>query len=401
MFGKKQQKRVYFDWAAASPLSKDVHKAMQPWLEREWGNPSAIHREGQRAKNAIEESRSKVAAALQVRPEFVTFTSGGTEANNLAIMGTVMNLRASYREFSDMEIVTTKIEHPSILATIDALTHRGVVVRYVRVHETGLIDLKDFAEKITEKTILCSFAYANSEIGTVQHLHAIKKTIRAAEEQFKSEILLHVDAAQAPLWLSCQFDTVGADLLTLDAGKCCGPKGVGFLIRSRRAELTPYLFGGGQESGLRPGTENVPGIAGASVALVEVQKDWRSRQEHVRNIRDEAISHLLTTIPGAVLNGAVGEDRIANNINISIPNIDTEYATVVLDTQGFAVSTKSACSGAGGGESAVVREISGDPTRAAATLRITFGPDVQLSELKNLTSILAAHVTQMSGLTQK
>jgi cysteine desulfurase len=204
--------------------------------------------------------------------------------------------------------------------------------------------------------------------------------------------MLHVDAAQAPLWLPCQFEQTGADLLVLDAAKCCGPKGVGLVVRSKRVKLAPILFGGGQESGLRSGTENVSGIVGATVAVRWAQEGWRARAELARAIRDEIITLILKKIPYAVLNGPTGEDRLANNINISIPRLDTEYATIVLDSKGFAVSTKSACSGAGGGESAVVKTTTSDPARATSTLRVTFGPDTTLEELSRLVTALATHV---------
>jgi cysteine desulfurase len=160
-------------------------------------------------------------------------------------------------------------------------------------------------------------------------------------------------------------------------------------------KLAPTAFGGGQESGLRPGTENVAGIVGAGVAFSWAQASWRERAEQVQVVRDEVISYLHTELPEVILNGSHGEERVANNINISLPGIDTEFATVVLDTHGFAVSTKSACSGAGGGESAVVREISGDPARATSTLRITLGTNTLIDQLKDLVTVLKAHIQKV------
>ncbi|MCB9815782.1 aminotransferase class V-fold PLP-dependent enzyme [Candidatus Nomurabacteria bacterium] len=335
-----------------------------------------------------------------MRPEFVTFTSGGTEANNLSIMGVIMQLRQNCREFTDMEVVTTRIEHPSVTNAMAALERRGVVVKYVDVDEEGFVKLDHLRELLSEKTVFFSVAYANSEIGVVQKLHGIKKALREAEEKFGTKIMFHLDAAQTPLWLNCQLDATQADLLSLDAGKFCGPKGVGILVRSRRVELTAAAYGGGQEAGLRPGTENVAGIVGAAVALETTQRDWHGRAERARQVRDEGIKRLLETVPGAILNGPEGEDRLANNINISIPGLDTEYAAVWLDSKGFAVSTKSACSGAGGGESVVVKAISNDTARAASTLRITLGPETTIEELKRLAAEIASHRSMMRTLTQ-
>jgi cysteine desulfurase len=399
-FWRKENERVYLDFAAATPLLPEAKAAMEPFLKGDYGNPSAIHQEGQVARRAVESARDFVARALQVRPEFVTFTGGGTEGNNLAILGLITALRKAEIPHKEMEVITTRIEHPSVLNTMKVLEREGITVKYVDVDQEGSVKPSHLRELLSEKTVLFSVAYANSEIGVVQQLHHLKKVLREAEEKFGTTIYFHVDGSQAPLWLSCQFDTVNADLFVLDAAKCCGPKGVGFLVRSRRAQLMPIMYGGGQEQGLRSGTENVAGIVGAGVAIAWAQANWRARAELARAVRDEGIKLLLDTIPGTILNGLAGEERLANNINISIPGLDTEYAAVWLDAKGFAVSTRSACAGAGGGESMVVKEISGDPARARATLRFTISPDTSISQLEKLTSELAKHHSLMSDLTR-
>jgi cysteine desulfurase len=393
MFTKK---RVYLDYAAATPLKKSVLQAMMPHLEADYGNASAIHAEGVAARVVVEAARARVARTLQVRPEFVTFTSGGTESNNLAIVGAVERLSCEGRFFADMEVITTMIEHPSVLNTMKALEAKGVVVKYVAVDSEGFVNVEELQKLLSEKTALFSVAYANSEIGVVQKVHAIKKALEAAEKKFGTKILFHLDAAQAPLWLSCQMDSLGVDLLALDVSKCNGPKGVGILVRSRRVTLAPTLFGGGQESGLRPGTENTAGVVGASVALELAQKEYKARSERVIKVRDEAIAHILKEIPQAVLNGPVTDGRLANNINISIPGLDTEFATIVLDKHGFAVSTKSACAGAGGGESVVVKTISSDPVRAKSTLRISLSPETTVRDIKNVSQVLKLHIQKNS-----
>ncbi len=390
--------RVYFDWAAATPLLPAAYAAMKPCFKENFGNPSAIHEEGKRAREVVERARSEVARALQVRPEFVTFTAGGTEGNNLTILGTISQLQAKGRSYEKMEVITTKLEHPSVLETMCKLEQLGVRVKYVEVNEEGLISLQNLKKLVTAETVLLSVAYANSEIGTVQPLHSLKKILCEAEKRFKDKVYLHVDAAQAPLWLNCQLDSTQADLLVLDAAKCCGPKGVGVLVRSRRSEILSSSFGGGQESGLRPGTENVAGIAGAAVAIVAAQADWRARAEKIREVRDKGISLLLKTIPQAVLNGTKDDKRLANNINISLPSFDTEYAAVWLDAKGFAVSTKSACSSAGGGESLVVKTATSDDARASSTLRLTLGPESTIEEIKNLSIHLKEWIVLMKSV---
>ncbi|MCA9367274.1 cysteine desulfurase [Candidatus Kaiserbacteria bacterium] len=394
MFSRNKQKRpIYLDWAAATSLLPEAKAAMEPWLTDNFANPSAIHAEGQVARGAVEAARGRIAAALQVRPEFVTFTGSGTEANNLAILGTIEARRQSGVAYSDMEVISTAIEHPSVSKTLAYAASLGVVVKIVPVKESGVINVEALRTLVTNKTVLLSTHYVNSEIGTIQPTRVIKKVLKEAAP----EAVLHIDAAQAPLWLSCQFDTVAADILTLDVGKCCGPKGVGLLVRSKGIQLKPVFFGGGQEAGLRPGTENVAGVVGAAEAFAWAQSGWRERAENVAVVRNQAIAHLLQEIPQALLNGAMleSDDRVANNINISIPGLDTEFATVVLDSKGFAVSTKSACSGAGGGESAVVKATTQDPARAASTLRITLGPDTTVEQLKQLTTVLKHHVAKL------
>lgn len=393
-----ENSRVYLDWAAATPLSDAAFLAMQPYFSADFGNAGAIHKEGIVAKKAVETAREQVAKAVQVKPEFVTFTGGGTEGNNLAILGAVEAVVLRGKTYSDIEVVTTKIEHPSVMKVMNKLSGLGVGVKFVEVKEDGRVDLESLRNTLSPKTVLFSVAYANSEIGTIQPLHAISKILKTGEENYGSKIFFHVDAAQAPLWLNCQFDSTQADLLTLDFAKCCGPKGVGALVRSRRVEVLPNVFGGGQEAGLRPGTENVPGIVGASVAMSEAQAGWKERVERVSKVRDEAIEVLCKEVPELFLNGASGENRLANNINISIPGLDTEFAAVVLDSKGFAVSTKSACAGAGGGESVVVKEISSDPARASSTLRFSLGPDTKIEDLKKLAEALKQHLEKMKGV---
>jgi len=388
--------RIYLDYAAATPLAPAAFAAMRPYLEGNFGNPSAIHAEGVIARQAVETARESIALTSQVRPEYVIFTGGGTEGNNLAIFGVIEAQRKAGRTYADLEVITTNIEHPSIGAAMGRLTQLGVTVRYVKVDETGKIAIAHLKELLSPQTVLVAVAYANSEIGTIQPLHAIKKALAESEQKNNTQIFFHVDAAQAPLWVSCLFSTVGADALVLDFAKCNGPKGTGAVIKSRRVELVATVYGGGQERAVRPGTENVPGIVGAAVAFVEAQQNWKERALLVSQVRDEAITILKQTIPELLINGAQGRERLANNVNVSILGLDTEFAAIVLDSKGFAVSTKSACAGAGGGESTVVKETTGDSARAASTLRFSLSPETSVEDMQKLAAALKTHVQQMS-----
>lgn len=395
------KKRIYLDYAAATPVSREVKQVMLPYMSGDFANPGAIHSEGQKAKQALEEARSMVAATLGVRSEGVIFTSNGTEANNLAIIGLVKSLRRNEGiPYEDIEIITTALEHPSIKEALVQLSAMKVVVTEVPVNEEGIINPQDLAKAISERTRLVTFAYANSEIGVVQNVSRLVREVRKVEKEVGHKIFVHVDAAQAPLWLPCKLPPLGVNMMSLDAGKCEGPKGVGMLVTHGAVPLLPLLYGGGQESGLRPGTEAVPLIVGAAKALQLAQETFKDRAERVSKIRDEFFEIITSRYQDIIINGPKGENRLANNINISLPGFDTEYAVVYLDKHGVSASTKSACAGAGGGESAVVKAVSGDETRAKSTLRLTLGPKTSLADLEKTLSIIQKYRTLMGTLTK-
>ncbi|KXK00347.1 MAG: Cysteine desulfurase [Parcubacteria bacterium OLB19] len=395
---KSEVKRVHLDNAAATPLKSEVFSVMSPFLTEEFGNPSSIHKEGVRARRAVDEARSSVARTLEIKSPGVIFTGNGTESNNLAIFGYVKYLhRIKKIAYQDMEVVTTKIEHPSITGVMEELIDLGVFVKFVEVDEEGIITIPALEAVLSEKTVLVTFAYANSEVGTVQPVLRLVRRIRKFEEVKGNEIKVHLDAAQAPLWLPCAFKQLGVDMMTLDAGKCGGPKGVGVLALRGGIEILPIMQGGGQEDGVRSGTENVAGIVGMAKALELAQANYKEKAESVAKIRDEAIIYLQEKISTVIVNGGQGEVRLANNINFSIPNLDTEYAVIYLDTHGVACSTKSACAGAGGGESIVVKTITGDATRARSTIRFSLGENTNIEDVKYAIDILATHCEKMQG----
>ncbi|MBY0310365.1 cysteine desulfurase [Patescibacteria group bacterium] len=404
MFQKRiaHTRRIYLDHAAATPARPEVVAAMMPYLGDVFGNPSAIHSEGRTAKQAVETARASVAKILNIRPEGVIFTSGGTEGNVLAIEGYLAALHESGRSWADMEVVTTAIEHPSVSESLVRLAQRGVNVRTVTVDGDGFISPTALTAVLSYRTVLVTFAYSNSEIGVVQPAHALARAVRAYERAHSGVvIMIHLDAAQAPLWLPCQLPALAVDMLTLDGGKCGGPKGSGVLALRRNVVLVPVLSGGGQERSRRPGTENVPGIVGIAAALVIAQATYKARATRVAEVRDVAIEHLCTTVPGAVLNGPRGSGRVANNINISLPGVDTEYAVVVLDTAGVAASTKSACAGAGGGESVVVQAVTGDAVRARSTIRLTLGEETTVGDFLQVALVLRQHLALMASVEHK
>lgn len=365
---------------------------MMPYLTESFGNPGSIHTEGQIAKAAITNARENVARTLSVQPECVTFTSGGTESNNLGIVGVVNARHEEGVPFNQIEIITTKIEHPATSKTVEYLSGLGVVVKYVPVNDGGEIILSELQALLTPRTLLVSVAYVNSEIGVIQDIGAISRLVHKFSKQHDTEIFVHVDAAQAPLWLPCELSRLGCDLMSLDAGKFGGPKGVGALVHQKRVPIASISFGGGQERGLRPGTENVASIVGFAIALELAQKSCAENSEKVKTIQEYFYQQLTAKIPTAVVNGVVGEMRVGNNINISIPGIDSEFAVVTLDVAGIAISTKSACSSAGGGASTVVQTITSDVDRASTTLRFSLGIDTTKNDIDKALLVLQKYV---------
>ncbi len=392
-FLRRRKKRIYLDYAAATPVRQSVVDVMRPFFREQYANPSAIHAEGVQARDAVEAAREKVGKVLTARAEHVYFTGSGTESNNLAILGTIETKRKEGVAYADMEVISTRLEHPSVSQTLAYLEGLGVKIQYVAVSDEGVIVLESLQNLLSPKTVLVTCAYVNSEIGVVQEVGKLSRVVRAYEKKHAQRVYVHTDAAQAPLWLSCGLDRLLVDMISLDAGKCYGPKGVGVLAVRHGVELSPVFHGGPQESGLRPATENVAGIVGAAYALEHAQDIYESRAQKVQQVRDFMIDELLK-IEGVTLNGSK-EQRVANNVNISISGIDSEFAVVVLDEKGIACSTKSACSGASGGGSSVVMAISGDTARATSSIRFTLGEETTRAEVKRAVAELQMHKAKM------
>ena len=388
--------RAYLDHAAATPLRKEVLQAMMPFMNTHFANASALYREGRGARAAVSASRAEIAKILRVRQEEVFFVSGGTEANNLALQGIVESLHLKGRAYAECEIITTALEHPSILGVLSSLEKKGVVVHKVPVDAEGLIDFSTFEKLLTQNTVLVTIAYANSEIGVIQDVRKVARTVKQSRARFMHALpYIHLDASQAPLYLPCALDSLGIDCMTLDAAKFCGPKGIGMLIKKQGVSIAPLFFGGDQEEGLRPGTENTPSIVGCAKAFALAQDTWEKRVEKVAQVRDYGMQKILREIPGSIVNGS-SLMRIANNINVSIPGIDGEYAAVVLDHYGYSVSTKSACSGLSGSGSQVIYAMAGEgeeaDARALSTLRITLGEATTKRNIDGLVRVLKGHV---------
>ncbi|HEY9481175.1 MAG TPA: cysteine desulfurase family protein [Candidatus Paceibacterota bacterium] len=373
------KKRIYADWAATTPLHSRVAAAMKK-ARRSWANPSGIYKEGVEAKKALEAARTKCARLIGVKNEEIYFTSGGTEANGTIIQG-VLRTKLEKGE-KNVHVVTTAIEHSSVLEVLKLFGQHGVTVTYVAPGPDGVVRADDVLKAITPATALVTVMLANNEIGTVQPVSKIGAGIRKlrAEKFGKGDQMgasfpvFHVDASQAPLWLSCEMEGLRADALTLDAHKMQGPKGVGALIVRRHVSWEPLMIGGGQERGKRPTTESVELATGFAEALSIAQEGRQPRAKRAASIRDYFFDQVSKHLPQAIVNGSLAE-RLPNNVNISLPNIsDPELAVLFLDKEGIACSTKSSCL-KGEEQSYVVTALGGEPWRAKNTLRFTLAPD--------------------------
>lgn len=369
-------KQLYFDHAAATPVSKKVLAAMQPYFSERFYNPSALYLAAQDVKQAITGARERVARILGAKSKEIIFTSGGTEANNLAIHGIM-------QKFPDASIVTTAIEHESVLAPAGLYAHKIAPVK-----PDGRLDIKLLASLIDDKTVLVSVMYANNEIGTVQPLHEIAKLLKEIRENRrkankKLPLYFHTDAAQAGNYLSLLVHSLGVDMMTLNGGKIYGPKQSGVLFVRTSVELAPQILGGGQERKLRSGTENVPAIIGFAEALRESSNMREAESERLVNLRQRFLSDLSKTYPDAQLNGSLSH-RLPNNVHLTIPGVDNERLMMELDEQGIMVATGSACSASSDEPSHVLRAIGLSDEAARSSLRITFGRETDEADVDKL-----------------
>lgn len=351
------------DHAATTPFHPAVTEAMLPFLSKRFGNPSSIYAEGREARKAVEEARVRVARAIGADPSEIFFTSGGTEADNLALVGTARARRAK-----GDHIITTAVEHHAVLEPCHFLEKEGYRVTYLPVDGTGMVDPEEVRKAITPSTILVSVMHANNEVGTVQPLEEISSICREAGVYF------HSDAVQTVGALEVNVDRLGVDLLSVSAHKLYGPKGVGCLYVRRGTEIRSILLGGGQERGMRSGTENVAGIVGFGVAMELAAAEWRRRSEHARPLRDRLIEGVLQSIPHSRLNGHPVK-RLPNNANFLFDFIEGEAICLRLDFLGIAASTGSACSSERGEVSHVLLALGIPPEKAHGSLRLTLGRD--------------------------
>lgn len=374
-------KKIYLDYAAATPLDEEVFKAMQPYLTERFYNPSATYLAAKAVTRDIEAARVRVAHWLGARPSEIIFTAGGTEANNLAIQGIMDN-------YPDCSVVTSSIEHDSVLKPAGRYEHR-----LTPVQPDGLIDLESLGKAIDDKTVLVSIIYANNEIGTIQPLRRIRDLCDEIkkdrqERGIKRPLYLHSDAAQAGNYLDLHVSRLGVDMLTLNGGKIYGPKQSGVLFVKSGIILNPLIVGGGQENNLRSGTENVAAIIGLATALDRVQTIRHEETARLQVLTSHLMSELGTRFPGVIINGSL-KHRLPNNVHVTFPGQDNERLMMALDEAGIQCAVGSACSASSDEPSHVLKAIGLSDEDARSSLRFTLGRYTKRQDINSVLSVLA------------
>ncbi|MBP2216209.1 cysteine desulfurase family protein [Arthrobacter sp. CAN_C5] len=377
---------IYLDAAATAPVRQEVLEAMWPLLTSEFGNPSSHHGPGETAAAALATARKSAARVLGCRPAELTFTSGGTEANNLALKGIAL---ASPR---DRHIITSAIEHPAVLEALDYL-HRlhGFRITVLPVSSTGLVDADSLSDALTPGTTCCSIMYANNEVGTVQNIRALADRCAAAGVPF------HTDAVQAGSWLALSVADLGVDALTLSGHKLGAPKGTGLLYVRSRIPLEPLIHGGGQERGRRSGTENVAGAVGFAIALGQAQGERNAAVAAATTQRDYLINHVLDTVPGALLTGDPGQ-RLPNLASFCFPGTSGESVLLELERRGVVCSSGSACAAGSDEPSSVLLALGIDRETAQTAVRFSWTSATTERDIALTARAVTAAVTTVRGL---
>ncbi len=380
---------IYFDNSATTKCSQGVMELMQKAFLEDYGNPSSLHQKGMEAENYIRQARARIAKTLKVQEKELIFTSGGTEADNLAVIGAAMANRRSGKH-----LITTKIEHPAVAAPMHFLEEQGFEVTWLDVDRQGRICLKQLEEALRPDTILVSIMYVNNEIGT---LEPVEEAARIVKEK-NPRALFHTDAIQAYGKYQIYPGRMGIDLLSASGHKIHGPKGVGFLYKREKVKLSPILFGGGHQWGMRSGTENVPGIAGLGQAAMEAFEDLLGKQEHLLKLRE----HFLQGLEGvewAHVNGSLSQEEGAYHIvSVSFDKVRSEVLLHALEERGIYVSAGSACSSNKPAVSETLKNIGLDQAHLGSTLRFSFSiyntqeeVDRCIKALKELVPVLARY----------
>lgn len=396
------RKRIYLDYASLTPIDPRVVREVKKFSASKYANPSSWYKEGVDAKKAMESARKRVAESIRAHSDEIVFTSGGTEANNLAIMGVYNAVKEQWtrgevegkggNEHGEKRphLIISNIEHSSIIEVADILERDGCEVTRLAVNSEGIISLDELKKAIKPSTFLVSIMTVNNEIGTIQPIREIAKVIRHARKD--KYPIFHTDAAQAVSVVQVNMENLGVDLLTLDGSKIYGPRGIGMLYVKRNTPIKPIVFGGGQESGMRSGTENLPSIMGFAKAVELIVREREvSSEQKIDSLRNLMIIGLNKIDPNSTVNGPSDSTRVSRNIlNISIPNIDNEFFVLQLDAKGIACSTKSSCL-RDADESYVLKAIG---AKSDESVRFSFGRWTKKRDVKRVLAVIKSIVSK-------
>ncbi len=380
--------RVNMDHAAGRPVEPRVIEAITPYMRSAYGNPSSLHAMGQDAKRALEDARTKVAELINAeRPDSIIFTSGATESNNLAIKGI-----ANRNKDRGTRIITSSVEHMSVVNPVKFLTTKGFEAVFLPVDEFGVLNLESLEKELNDKTTLVSIVYANGEIGTIEPIREISKIVH------EKNAYLHVDAAAACGQIQIDVRTEGIDLLTLSSNDMYGPKGIGALYLKDGIRLEPLLHGGGQERGLRSGTENLPGIVGFGRAAEITKQEMQSNSERLIGLRDRLIRGLIESVPYAFLNGHP-KMRLPDNVSVRYSFIEGESMLLNLDIMGVSASSGSACTSKTLEPSHVLLAIGLKHEEAHGSLMMTLGKENTEEEVDYVVGLIPGIVGRLRAIS--
>jgi cysteine desulfurase len=398
MNNKLNNKRIYLDYASSTPVNKDVLKHLLELESKIYGNPSSIHKEGLDAHTILEESRKVISSSLGCHKDEITFTSSGTESNNLAIMGVVFEFKKKYPKIRP-HIIISEVEHPSVYEVVENLNKVGLIeYSTLAVDNNGFVKVKELKNILKSNTILVSVILANNEIGTIEPVEEISKTLRHYKKHRKDNLfkdidlnfypLLHTDACQYFVYKKIFVEKLGVDLLSINSSKIYSPKGVGVLYVKRLAPISAILFGGGQEKNKRSSTENIPLISSFAKAVLINEKIKLKESERIKKIRDYLIKGLYKIWPDLFINGDM-KDRLPNNLNITIPKIMSEKFVIYSDAFNISISEKSACKSENKSESSVLKAIRKNTdtlfNKEEGSLRFSLG---KYTEKKDIDEVL-------------
>ena len=380
---------IYLDNAASTAVHPEVVKEMLPYFDVQYGNPSSIHQFGRKAKNAIQKARKQVAALIDAEPDEILFTSGGTESNNTILYG-ITKLQGSHLDQN--HIITSSIEHEAILEPCRDLEKNGVKVTYLSVDEHGIVNPSDITNSINPHTVLVSIMFANNEVGTIQPIKEISEICK------KYQIPFHTDAVQAVGKVPINVKELGVDALSISSHKINGPKGIGALFIKKGVIITPQILGGGQENGMRSGTENVASIVGFGKACEIAKERLNENISHFQTLHSSMLSKIVKEISHVKLNGHPGK-RIFNNIHLTFLGVQGEDLIIKLDEHGIAASTGSACSVHTQKASHVLKAMGFNHEQITGSLRMSFGYMNTLNEVEQTVEVLKKVVSELRNIS--